>query len=76
MHYAKVSKIAISEIVMITKIDKINSLLAKLCSKFKWCETNNSTLLHEHTPNLYFIEHILHYTDRNSNSNYCNKQDR
>ena len=38
----KVSKIAISQIikrkdpVMNTKIDKINSLLAKLCSKFKW----------------------------------------
>ena len=38
----KVSNIAISQIikrkdpVMNTKIDKINSLLAKLCSKFKW----------------------------------------
>ena len=38
----KVSKIAISEIierkdpVMNTKIDKINSLLAKRCSTFKW----------------------------------------
>ena len=38
----KISKISISEIikrkepVMNNKIDKINSLLAKLCSKFKW----------------------------------------
>ena len=37
-------------------------------------ETNNSTLLHGHTPNLHFIEHISNYTDHNPNSNYGNKQ--
>ena len=37
-------------------------------------ETNNSTLLHEHTPNLHFIEHISNYTDHNPNLNYDVKQ--
>ena len=37
-------------------------------------ETNNSTLLHKHTPNLHFIEHISNYTDHNPNLNYDVKQ--
>ena len=37
-------------------------------------ETNNSTLLHEHNPNLNFIEHISNYTDHNPNLNYDVKQ--
>ena len=37
-------------------------------------ETNNSTLLHEHTPNLHFIEHISNCTDHNPNLNYDVKQ--
>ena len=37
-------------------------------------ETNNSNLLHQHTPNLNFIEHISNYTDHNPNLNYDVKQ--